>query len=84
MDSSAPTNEMLKDRQCAGYAQVRITGVACWKYQVFPFAFMYLEERIQIVKESKDFKLLPETKGSVQVHKHLKCSRLKRERLMKP
>lgn len=53
MDSSAPTNEMLKDRQCAGYAQVRITGVACWKYQVFPFAFMYLEERIQIVKESK-------------------------------
>lgn len=35
------------------YAQVRITGVACWKYQVFPFAFMYLEELIQIAKESK-------------------------------
>lgn len=44
---------MPKNSQWAGYAQVRITGVACWKKQVFQFLVMNLEELIQIAKESK-------------------------------
>lgn len=74
---------MPKDSQWAGYAQMRLIGMACWKYKVFPFAFMYLEELAQIAKESKILSFCLKQKEANK-SQAFKGSRLKGERLMKP